>query len=301
MDIHHLKYFIEVARYRNFTRAAQTLRISQPSISKMVKVLEAELGVTLLYRTTRQIELTDAGRAVLRQAQQIVSSFQNLQSELSDVLKLKTGHIVIGLPPMVGASFFPKVLGQFSQEYPGITIKLIEVGSKQVEYGIEDGSLDIGVVALPVKADALEMFSFVKEPLMVIVHSRHPFAVKQQISLKELKNEPLVLFREDFSLHDTILEKCYQKGFYPKIISESSQWDFIAEMVASQLGVAMLPRTICKDLDPHRIHSIPLVDPVIYWHLAIIWKKDKYLSFAAKEWIKFTGALFGVEVNKLDR
>lgn len=295
MDIHHLLYFMEVARHRNFTKAAQALHISQPSISKMIKVLEEELGVPLFARTTRQIELTDAGRAVLHEAQHIINSFQNLKSELSDVMQLKTGNILFGLPPMVGASFFPKIIGKFNQQYPGITIKLIEVGSRQVEYGIEDGSLDIGVVALPVvKEDAFEMFSFVKEPLMVITPIDHHLASKSKVRLDELKDEPLAFFREDFSLHDTIIDRCNERGFYPKIICESSQWDFIAEMVASELGVALLPTTICRDLDPKRIKSIPLIDPIIYWDLAVIWKKDKYIPFAAKEWLKFTSSLFGI-------
>ncbi|MGI6092681.1 MAG: LysR family transcriptional regulator [Veillonellaceae bacterium] len=295
MDIHHLVYFIEVARHRNFTKAAQALHISQPSISKMIKVLEEELGVRLFSRTTRQIELTDAGRAVLHEAQHIINSFQNLKSELSDVMQLKTGNILFGLPPMIGASFFSKIIGKFNQQYPGITIKLIEVGSRQVEYGIEDGSLDIGVVALPiVKEDAFEMLSFVKEPLMVITPNDHRLAAKAKVSLVELKDEPLAFYREDFSLHDTIIERCSERGFYPKTICESSQWDFIAEMVAAKLGVALLPTTICRDLDPKRIKSIPLVDPIIYWDLAIIWKKDKYIPFAVKEWIKFTSSLLGI-------
>lgn len=297
MDVHHLIYFMEVARHRNFTKAAQALHISQPSISKMIKVLEEELGVPLFARTTRQIELTDAGRAVLREAQHIVYSFQNLKSELSDVMQLKTGNILFGLPPMVGASFFPRVIGQFNNMYPGITIKLIEVGSRQVETGIEDGSLDIGVVALPVKDDSFEMFSFVKEPMMVIVPPCHPLASKSKITLLELKDEPLAFYREDFSLHETILDRCNERGFYPKIICETSQWDFIAEMVASKLGVALLPTTICRDLDPKRIKSIPLIDPAIYWDLAIIWKKDKYIPFAAKEWLKFTSSLFGINLQ----
>ncbi|MDD4601839.1 MAG: LysR family transcriptional regulator, partial [Negativicutes bacterium] len=275
MDIHHLTYFIEVARHRNFTKAAQALHISQPSISKMIKVLEEELGVPLFARTTRQIELTDAGRAVLNEAQLIINSFQNLKSQLSDVMQLRTGNILFGLPPMVGASFFPKIIGQFNHKYPGISIKLIEVGSRQIEDGIEDGSLDLGVVALPVKEDNFEMLSFLKEPLMVITPINHRLAKRAKIHLVDLKDEPLALFREDFSLHDTIIDRCHDRGFYPKLICESSQWDFIAEMVASNLGVALLPTTICRDLDPKRIKSIPLTDPIIYWDLAIIWKKDK--------------------------
>jgi len=295
MDVRHLTYFIEVARHRSFTKAAQALHITQPSISKMVKILEEELGVTLFYRSAKQAELTDAGKAVLRQAQQIVNSFHNLTSELSDVINLKKGNIIIGLPPMVGVSFFPSVIGEFNHLYPQITLKLIEVGSKQVEHGVEDGSLDIGVVALPVKEELFNMFEFVKEPLRLILYPDHPLANKDVVHFSELKNEHFVLFREDFTIRDRILERCSQNGFYPKIVCESSQWDFLAEMVAAKLGIALLPETICKELAPNRLRIVTLAEPVIPWHLAIIWRKDKYLSFAAREWLKFTSARFNVK------
>lgn len=297
MDVRHLTYFIEVARHRSFTKAARVLHITQPSISKMIKILEEELGVTLFYRSAKQIELTDAGKAVLRQAQQIVASFQNLTHELADVINLKRGNIIIGLPPMVGASFFPQVIGEFNQAYPQITMNLIEVGSKKVEQGVEDGSLDIGVVALPVKESTFEMFSFVKEPLMLIVPPDHPLAARDEVALAELRQEPFILFCEDFTLHDRIIDRCVQNGFHPHIICESSQWDFIAEMVAAKLGIALLPQTICQDLDPNYVRTIRLSDPMIPWHLGIIWKKDKYLSFAAREWLKFTSTRFGVHLK----
>jgi DNA-binding transcriptional LysR family regulator len=297
MDVRHLTYFIEVARNRSFTKAARALHITQPSISKMIKILEDELGTTLFYRSAKQIELTDAGKAVLHQSQQIVTSFQNLTSELADVINLKKGTLVIGLPPMVGASFFPKIIADFTNIYPQISLSLIEVGSKKVEDGIEDGSLDIGMVALPVNENTFEMFPFVKEPLMLIVHPDHELAQQENVDLSQLKNENFILFREDFTLHDRIINRCIQSGFDPKVICESSQWDFISEMVAIKLGIALLPRTICEDLDATRIKSVSLAEPMIPWHLGIIWKKDRYLSFAAREWLKFTSERFGIKVK----
>lgn len=297
MDVRHLTYFIEVARHKSFTKAAQALHITQPSISKMVKILEEELEVTLFNRTAKQAELTDAGKAVLRQAQQIVHSVQNLTSELSDVINIKKGNIIIGLPPMVGVSFFPSVIGDFNHLYPQVTQKLIEVGSKQVEHGVEDGSLDIGVVALPVKNELFNMFSFVREPMRLIVYPGHPLTDKELVGFSELKEEHFVLFREDFTIRDRILERCSQNGFYPKIVCESSQWDFIAEMVAARLGIAFLPDTITKELPSSRIKVLELDQPEIPWHLAIIWRKDKYLSFAAREWLKFTSNRFGIQFD----
>lgn len=298
MDIRHLEYFTTVAKYLSFTKASHKLHISQPTISKMIKSLEEELGVTLFYRSPR-IALTDAGRALFRQSKNILNSFDNIESELADVMTMKKGNIRIGLPPIIGASFFPQIIGEFKELYPKVDIQIIEVGSKKIEEGIEDGTLDIGVVCtIPTKKDTFDMFSFIKSPLMVIVHPEHKLASNKIVSFKDLENEPFVLYREDFSLHDIIIKRCIlQNGFQPQIICESSQRDFMVEMVAAKLGISFLPQKICLELDSKRIRAVSLKEPHIYLHLAMIWKKNRYISFASREWLKFTSSKFDINLS----
>lgn len=106
MDLRQIEYFVEVAKHLSFTKAAATLHVSQPSISKAIQNFESELGVPLFYRSSKQLELTDAGQAVLVNSMQVLESFQNLRSELTDLMELKKGQIRIGIPPIVGAEFF---------------------------------------------------------------------------------------------------------------------------------------------------------------------------------------------------
>lgn len=292
MDILHLTYFTEVARQKSFTKASKCLHVTQPSISKVIKTLENELDVILLIRSGKQVELTDAGQALLQQAQTVLTSMDNLTTRLADIVGLKKGHLVIGLPPMIGARFFPHVIGEFKRIYPDIEIKLLEVGSKQVESNIEDGTLDLGVVALPLNSDIFEIFSFIHESLHIVLYPGHPLAAQSQLTLKDLRTESFILYHNDFSLNDLIISKCEEQGFTPHIVCQSSQWDFIAEMVLAKLGIALLPETICHELERQRYHIIPLVDPVIPWDLAILWQKGKYLSFAAREWLTFTKNYF---------
>ena len=291
MDIQHLTYFAAVASEGSFTRAAQKLYVSQPSVSKMVRNLEIELGVTLFDRSGKQVTLTDAGEIILRQAQNMIKSFENLTMELDDLVHLKTGSIHIGLPPMVGSRFFPKIIQAFHQEYPNIRMQLVENGAVKVEKDVLDGVLDLGVVILPVKEELLHAFSFVKENLMLLTHKDHPLSKQQSVKLVDLQAESFILFSKDFALHDRVVSECVQAGFHPDIIYESSQWDFISEMVIAKLGVALLPETICRQVNPEQVSMIPLVDPIIPWHLGIVWRKDRYLSFAAREWIRFTKEL----------
>lgn len=286
MDILHLTYFIEVARQKSFTKASQLLHVSQPSISKVIKTLENELGVTLFERLGREIELTDVGHAVFKRAQSVVSEFHDLSSEIHDVVNIKHGEITIGLPPMVGSRFFPSIIGEFKKTYPQVMLKLIEVGSKQVELDVKSGFLDIGVIALPLTENEIESFTFVKEELKVVLRRDHPLANYKKLSLDELRNEDFILYSNDFSLSGLIYKECQKNNFSPTIVCQSSQWDFIAETVNAGLGIALLPETICKELDPKRFISIPLHNALIPWNLAIIWKKNKYQSFATREWLK---------------
>lgn len=287
MDIRQMQYLIEVARFKSFTKAAEALYITQPTISKTIKSMEDELGVVLFDRVGKKIVLTDAGQIIVGQAQQIVTSFQNLVAELDDLRNLKKGHIRIGLPPMVGSSFFPKVIGQFHQKYPDISIQLFEDGAKKVESDVVGGALDVGVIVLPATAEELSSFPFVEEKLNLVVHPSHPLAERQAAELSELAQDGFVLFREDFTLHDRIINECAKAGFQPHVIYESSQWDLISEMVAVGLGITLLPETICREVDDERVRIIPLVKPIIPWKLGIVWRDDRYLSFATREWIRF--------------
>ena len=294
MDIRHLQYVLEVVRAKSFTKAAGALHITQPTISKMIKNLEDELGVQLFVRSKKEMELTDAGHIIVRQAQEIVHSFESLNAELNDLTQLKKGHIRIGLPPMVGSSFFPGVMSGFRERYPGVTVQIMEDGGKKLEEEVAARNLDAAVVLLPTgSAGVFEMFPFIDERLQLVVHPRHPLADRRETALAELAGEPFILFREDFALHDRIIAECESAGFRPRVLAESSQWDFISEMAAAGVGIALLPETICAGLDSKRVRVIPLTEPSIPWRLALIWRKEGYLSFAAREWVRFAMTMLG--------
>ncbi|HJV45103.1 MAG TPA: LysR family transcriptional regulator [Bacillota bacterium] len=288
MDIRHLEYFSEVAKHLSFTKAASTLHVSQPSISKAIKNLEEELGVPLFYRSSKQLELTDAGKAVLINAKNVLEAFSNLTSELSDIMELKKGEVRIGIPPIVGASFFSKLISQFKEVYPSVEIILTEVGTKIIKQGVEEGSLDIGLICNLPLMDSFEVVKLLKDPLMLIVHSDHPLANKKILHMSEIAGESFILYRKDFSLHDRIVDECAKHGFYPNVVCESSQKDFMIELVEAKLGVAFLPSKICGEIYNPQITSIPLVDSPINLELAMIWKKHKYLPYTVREFISIS-------------
>lgn len=291
IDIKHLQYVIEVARTGSFTKAAQTMFVSQPTISKMIKSVEEELGVELFDRSGSRIVPTDVGQLIVDQANVIAHAFDNLTTGLDELASLRRGKLRIGLPPMAGASYFAEPIGRFHAMYPGIAIELAEDGAKRIEADIENGALDFGVVLLPTKSELFESILIADERLMVLVHPGHRYAKKGRMALRELESEPLISFSEGFALHDRIPAACLAEGFRPNIVCESSQWDLIVRLVAANLGAALLPESICKEAG-EGVAAVELDQPVIPWRLAFVWRKDRYLSYAAKEWIRFLRTWF---------
>lgn len=277
MDIRHLTYFIEVAKYKSFTKASKSLHLSQSTLSKVVKGFEEELNVELIDRSAKKIELTEAGEIVLEQGEMIIESLNDLSTHLYDLLNLKKGKIKIGIPPIIGFLFFPKIIKGFNNLYPDIKIKIFEDDSKKVKQGVKEGILDLGVVILPVDEKEFDVIPFVHDELSLFVHCSHPLAQREQVEMKELQNETFILFKRDFGFHELIIQECLQAGFRPKVAYESTEWDFISGMIGENLGISIFPKPIAKKVDQVLIKAIPIVNPSIPWDLKFISKKRSTL------------------------
>src|SRR5512137_2063024 len=286
VDVHALRVFSEVVRHQGFTRASRTLRLTQPAISKIVAGLEEELGTPLLVRERRRIRLTDAGQVVMARAQRILDDMRVLEEEVQEVAGLRRGRLRIGTPPIVGVAFLPPLLAAFHAAHPGVALELREEGSRQIEELVRAHELDVGAIVLPTDERAFETLPFVRDQLRAVLHPSHPLAHRRSVALRELASTPFVLYRPEFALHGHILDACRRSGFQPTVVSESSHWDFIVAMVASNIGLALLPVTVCRLLDRRQVRSVRLSDPVIPWHAALAWRRDGQRSPATRAWIE---------------
>lgn len=286
MELRQLQYFFEVAKQKSISKAAVILHISQPALSKMLKNMEEELGMTLLIRTNKTSELTDAGMVVYAYAKKINNDLKDMTTILNDLTELKQGEIHFGLPPIIGSLFFPDLLAKFHKLYPNIKITITEYGGAKVVKSVQEGELDLAVTVLPVDEDLFDSYPIVKEDMKVIVHRDHRLANREIVDLSELREEEFIFYHEDFALHDLMWEKFLQAGYEPNILFKSSQWDLMSEMVVANLGITILPKSICERVKSDLVHILDLT-PTIPWNLAVIQKKDKYLSFAGRTFIQF--------------
>lgn len=286
MDIRQLQYFVEVARQKSFTKASQKLLVSQPAISKMIKSLEEEWGVTLLNRSERKIVLTDAGELAYEQAVPILQAMENLSASMNELVNAKAGKVKMGILPTVGSLLFPTIIADFKKEHPQIEIQMMQFSVKQLEVQVEAGNIDVGVTVLPVDTELFGVVPLFSEDIVVVVDKNHPLHGEASVDLSALKQESFILFTEEFALHDLVLEACLQAGFEPKVAYKSSLWDFIVEMVATQQGIALMPGSVARRSNHPSVSLVSLSSPRMHWEYALIYRKNHYLSFAAREFIR---------------
>ena len=289
MELKHLQYFTEVVKHGSFSKAAEHLYISQPNISNVIKDLEEELDVKLLIRTTRKLELTDTGKLLFQYGQQVSQTLQQFYQELDDTKNSKKGYVKIGIFPMLGTEFFTKMISEFHKQYPEIRVRFVEDGASNLKKALIQGELDLVVMPFPIDEELFDFFPFLKGDLRILVHQHHPLANNESVKWSELLDENFIIFREGFTIHDTIMEECGRLGFEPNIICETSQWNFMMEMVSINQGITILPQSKFNEIDHNnlKLKILPLVEPEKNWNLGIAWRKECYLSFATRTWIQF--------------
>ena len=291
MDMRALRYFVEVVRQNGFTRAAETLHVTQPTISKMVKALEDELGGPLLLREGRGVQLTDAGRVVYDRGLQLLDQAQLLRQEVAEVDGIARGELSVGIMPTAGHYMAP-VIALFQQRHPGVRLNVDEQGARAQRQRLQDGSLDmaLGLQDLsqqtPAPEDAtLQSYIIARQRTRLALAAHHVTDPTQPLCWRDLRELPFVLYTSDFALHDTVLEQCAAAGFEPQVKLQTRYWDFIGDLVAADVGVAVMFEHVIAKFDPQRVASRPLVEPELAWDVVLLWRSG-YLSRAASAWLQ---------------
>jgi len=285
MDIRTLRYFVEVVRQQSFTRAAERLFVTQPTISKMLKNLEDELNCTLLIRDGRKLLLTDTGRVVYERGIAILAEFRQLETELGDINHLNKGILRLGIPPMVGM-LMAGPINLFSQRYPGVELKIAEFGGLTVQQAVSNGELDVAMTALPVEEESgLATLPLFSHAMCVLVPRSGSWLERDVVTPEELAEHPLLIYNEDFALSRQLMLLFQQHGVKPRIAVRSGQWDFLAAMVQAGVGIAILPEPVCQRLDKTTLRWLPLQSD-LRWELGMIWREGVYLSRSAQAWLQ---------------
>ena len=291
MDIRELNYFYQVAKNKNFTLAAKKLHISQPALSKTIKKLEQELDADLFTRTPNEVQLTENGLNLLEKTEEILYLYENIQHSFYQENKVYAGKIRVGIPPVIGSSIFVSILTSFRNEYPNIEVDIIENGAKVLEHNLQNGTIDLGVVISPVEESKFDFLPIYKDQNVIVLHQDHRLSSREELSFADLEHDTFLILNKTFMLHHHIIEKCLESGYKPSIYFESSQWDFLLELVAQNQGITILPRPILKHVEKKSVMVLPFKEP-FPWQVGFLTQKDQHMSYAVKTFIHHTLRLY---------
>jgi len=254
-----------------------------------VAQLEESLGLLLLEREGKRFSLTDAGRVVLARAHELLALHEQLKTELRDLQQLERGELRMGVSPQTHMALAPW-LAEFHQRYPGIELKMYEVGTQAIERDLRKGTVELGTMLdYPGNAASWQDFEalpLVRSPLCLLAPRESPWHGRTSVQLSELADSPFIFYGDTFALNDIVLDACQRAGFVPRITGRSGQWDFIASLVRLGVGICLLPKMYCDTLDASQFAIVPLIDPPVEWNLMLAWRRSGRLSFAARAWLE---------------
>ena len=275
MELRHLRYFIAVAESLHFGQAAATLHIAQPSLSHQIRQLETELHTTLLRRTKRHVELTDAGRLFLEEARDVVARADRAAMVARRIGHAEAGRLRVGVGYYMDQLDVAKAVSRFNRREKAIRVELHTMAVPAQYAALTEGRLDVGFVRPPVPDAALGSDIRSREELVVALPLRHRAARAHTISLAALANEPFVLPPRELVpiYHDIVLKACREAGFVPNAPHEADHLQLMLGMVAEGSGVALAPVSARK-MKQHRLAFAALRPPVATLEVAVAWRRE---------------------------
>lgn len=241
MEVHQLRYFCAVAETGSFTRAAEREQVAQPSLSQQIMKLEEELGVRLFDRLGRSVRLTDLGQVFLPRARTILNELRAAKDEVAEKQSSVSGPVCVGVIPTIAPYFLPTRIAFFTRKYPQAAITVVEDVTVRLLDRLRAGLVDLAIMALPARGHDLECYPLRTERLFAILPKGHRLARKRSLRMKELREEPFLLLRDDHCFRDTAIEVCKRARVLPQIVFESGQFSSILGMVAAGMGVSIVP------------------------------------------------------------
>ncbi len=282
MELKQLEYFIMLSQELHFTRAAEKLGITQPSLSQQIRLLEHEIGMPLFDRVGKKTMLTEAGRALLHHGYNVFHELAQARAVISELQGLKRGSLKVGALLTVVNYLLPPTIAGFHTSYPNVELSVLGLRTGDIYNGLLQNELDLGIVFLPMEHEDLETIPLYQENLALAVAANHPIAQSAFATLDILKETPSILLPNTYFLRQLIDEQCRLLAFTPQPVLEMTTMESIITMVSQGIGVTILPKGYLDYIhDPH-IRTIPLQNPMLTTQIGIVYRKNKHLCAASR-------------------
>ncbi len=293
MELRQLRYLVALADERHFTRAAAREHIAQPALSQQIRRLEAEVGLTLVERTTRRVALTDAGELLVARARRILAEVDDAQAELGTLAGVKGGRLSVGALHTMGPVDLSLLLAAFHRNHPAVELTVREQSSEELAEMLRDDEIDLAFLSVTerIQSHGLELHHLVSEELVAVLPLQHPLAARDGVALSELAGDPFISFRTGSRLRELLNSAAADVGFEPRIALESNESRRIRSLVSRGLGVAILPRSDAAGPGAP-VAVTPLVEPALTRDVTLASRAKRRHSPAAQAFLALTREVF---------
>ena len=302
MELRHLRYFIAVAEELSFTRAAAALHVAQSAVSAQIRLLEEAVGVSLLKRNSRRVDLTAAGRLFLEGARAALSDLEEVTRQVRRIGRAEVGRLAVGFVGSQSHEWLPQVLRRFRQKYPGVDVTLTETMPSQQLETLLTHQLDVGIIGV-VDGKAppgIQIECIAEERPIVAVPSDHPLAQKEFVRLKELKSEPFIFTSRKNApgYRAWFARLCEWADFVPQIVQEVDQARTGVQYVAAGYGISVFSEHISRFPVPG-VTFIPLRPIGLKLRFGVAWRKEGNQPLVNR-FVEYTKEQFGLSANQVE-
>jgi DNA-binding transcriptional LysR family regulator len=275
MELRHLKHFIVVAEELNFTRAAERVHIVQSALSSSVRTLEEELQAKLFVRSTKQVQLTPAGRAFLAKAREVLRVVESGRETVAEIEGLRSGTLSIGtvhsLPMFLD---LPSLISRYHAINPGIEVRLRQGDTVSLIEQLRTGRLDLAFLPLLDPPDEVVTGIIACEDLVAVLPKTHPLAGQKDVPLRDLIDYPFVDFEIGWGTRPLVDRAFGQAGLHRRTVFDVTDLETVIDLVGLGLGIALLPETIAE-LRQSKISVCELAEPAICWELVVAHQRSE--------------------------
>jgi len=286
MQIESLKVFCDLAETESFTKAAQINSVTQSAVSQQISALERTFKSLLIERSKKKFRLTREGQTLYEYSKQIIQTYESLHSKLQELKDIISGTIRVATIYSIGLHDLPPYVKKFMKSYPTVNIHVEYRRANQVYEDVLGNVVDLGLVAYPTRDPKLEIVPLRKEPLVLITHPQHPFARQKSVKLKALAGQKVIGFEPDIPTRKALDKILKEYGVEVKHVMEFDNVETVKRAVEIDAGISIVPQgTVLQEIAKQTLVAVPIDDGDFFRPLAAIYKKNKVLSPAMKQFL----------------
>jgi len=280
MNLRALQYLVKLAELRHFSKAADACFVSQPTLSTQIMKLEEELGVALVERIPRKVQLTPVGEEIVQRARHVLRDIEQIRMTARRSRDPETGLLRLGLFPTLAPYLLPHVVPLVRRRFPDLRLQLAEEKTEELLDLLDNGDMDAALLALPIQAEALELEVLFHEPFVLAVPASHPFARERRVRMQELDGQELLLLEDGHCLRDQALEVCAMAGAHERVDFHATSMETLRQMVAAEVGMTLMPVLAVKPPIPatDNLKTVPFEGKPPRRTIALVWRRSSPLG-----------------------